>query len=258
MTTNFNNNAIYEFGDKNNKALIFIHGFPFDAKMWKHQADYLSKYFYCISYDVDGLREKGNSAILTMESWVDDLFLLIDKLKLDKPSICGLSMGGYIALRAAERDDTVFSKMILCDTKSSADNDDVKIKRAESIKEIRKNGLNNFLDKMFKTLFAQENLNSKDYDELLKSSQRKDPHGVSGCLLAMAARTDTTDYLLKSDLPFLVLCGDDDKITPPDIMKEMSDKISSGKFVLVPNAGHLSPVENPSFVNEKIKDFLNG
>ena len=73
----------------------------------------------------------------------------------------------------------------------------------------------------------------------------------------MAGRTDTTSYLQSIFIPTLVICGEEDKLTPPDVMKSMSDKIKDSKFVTIDGAGHISPVEAPKEVNKAIDNFLN-
>lgn len=73
----------------------------------------------------------------------------------------------------------------------------------------------------------------------------------------MAGRTDTSEYLSKIAIPVLVLCGEEDNLTTPDVMMGMSDKIHNSEFYTIPKAGHLSPVENPDAVNKRIENFLN-
>jgi 3-oxoadipate enol-lactonase len=83
-----------------------------------------------------------------------------------------------------------------------------------------------------------------------------DPVGVKGCLLAMLSRTDTTSYLSQIKIPTLIICGADDKLTPPEVMKLTAEKITNSEFVIVPEAGHMTPIENPKFVNKVIIKFL--
>ena len=251
--------AIFSKGDSSNQPIIFIHGFPFDLSMWKQQVKTLSSDFYCITYDIRGL---GSSLVgdgqFTLEMFVDDLFGVIEELKLNKPVLCGLSMGGYIALRAIERDEIKFRALILCDTKSSADNDETRLKRAAGIKKINTEGVQKYVSEFIPNCFAEESIEKlgSEYRSILENSMKYHPAGIKGCLIAMTGRTDTTSYLSKIKIPVLLLCGEKDKLTPPDVMKEMTDKITNSEFHIVPGAGHISPVENPEFLNEKIFGFL--
>ncbi len=254
-----NNFVTYQLGESKNQAIIFIHGFPFDHKMWDFQTNYFQKLHYCISYDIRGLGQSpAGDGQYTIEGLVDDLFELIETHKLNKPVLCGLSMGGYIALRAVERDENKFSRIILCDTKAEADSNEGKISRAKAIKEISVNGGGKFADNFVRKCFSDEFMKNKkkEFEEILIRAKNSNSVGLKGCLLAMAARTDTTGYLSKIKVPVLLICGEQDKLTPPEIMKSMNEKIINSEFAIVPGAGHVSAVENPEFFNTEAEKFL--
>ena len=75
-------------------------------------------------------------------------------------------------------------------------------------------------------------------------------------MLAMLSRSDTTAGLGKIIVPTLLICGEQDALTPPGIMKDMFHKINDAEFVEIPKAGHMTPIENPLLVNKLIRDFL--
>jgi pimeloyl-ACP methyl ester carboxylesterase len=193
-----------------------------------------------------------------MESFVDDLERIIDELKLDKPVLCGLSMGGYIGLRALERMENKFSAVILCDTRSDADGNEGKLKRAAAIKRINTEGLEpftkNFVTNCYGDHYKQNH--KEEFEKRIAKSSAFDPIGVKGSLLAMLGRNDTTEYLSKIKIPALVICGENDALTPPPVMKALSEKINGAGFVVIKNSGHMSPIENQKEVNEAIKSFL--
>jgi len=255
-----NNLAIYQDGKDNKKPIIFIHGFPFDHFTWYKQVNFLKSTYHCITYDIRGLGESpaGNGQF-TMELFVDDLFSIINDLNLEKPVICGLSMGGYIALRAVEREQGKFGGIILCDTKSEADSNEGKLGRAAAIKNVDKNGARGFVEGFIPKCFTEKfiTLNKKEYEEILDRYITSDPVGIKGCLLAMAGRTDTTNFLPKINIPALLICGGEDRITPPDVMMAMAGKIPGSKFLIIPEAAHLSTFENEKPVNLSISDFLD-
>ncbi|MHB8578319.1 MAG: alpha/beta fold hydrolase [Ignavibacteriaceae bacterium] len=252
------NLAIYTSGDNRNIPIIFVHGFPYDHEMWNMQVMAMSSKFFCVTYDIRGLGSSpAGDGQFTMESFVDDLENILFELNLNKPVLCGLSMGGYISLRAIERMEEKFSALILCDTKSEADSNEAKLKRAEGVKQINSEGLELFVKGTVPNTFTFDSIkNSNTYQEILGRSLRSNPLGVKGCLLAMSGRTDTTVYLSQIKIPTLVICGEEDKLSPPASMKDMANKINGAEYVLVPKAAHMSPVENPNFVNKTIEDFI--
>lgn len=246
-------------GNNNNKPIIFVHGFPYDSTMWQSQIDLLKEKYFCVAYDIRGLGESpAGQGQFTMESFVDDLETIINELKLEKPILCGLSMGGYIALRAVEKFEDKFSAIIFCDTRADADGNEGKLKRAAAIKRINSEGLapftKDFVTNCFGENFKQNNKN--EFENRITKSTAFNPVGVKGSLLAMMGRNDTTEYLSKIKIPALIFCGEFDALTPPSVMKPMAEKIKDSDFVLITSSGHMSPIENPKEVNEAIIKFL--
>jgi pimeloyl-ACP methyl ester carboxylesterase len=251
--------VIFEHGNPQNPAIVFVHGFPYDHRMWDKVIAELEDNYYCISYDIRGLgmSDPGDGQF-TIEMFADDLAYVLDKLNLQKPVLCGLSMGGYISLRAVEREEEKFGGLILCDTKANADPDEVKLKRAMNVKRINDEGVQKFAADFVPTTFAPESIEKlgDEYIQVLGRAMNLNAAGVKGCLIAMAARTDTSAYLPEIKIPVMILCGENDKLSTPDAMREMADKINDAEFHIVPEAGHMTPVENPAAVAERIKTFL--
>lgn len=259
MHITINGLSVHDLGNSEKQTVILIHGFPFDYTMWNSQIRALQKDYNIIAYDIRGL---GKSYVgdgqYTMEFFVDDLFSLMYEMNLDKPVLCGLSMGGYIALRAVERDQSRFNGLILLDTKSDADDDAGRVKRSEAINTINTDGIDKFVDGLIPNLFADESLENMKatVENITNICKSQNPTGVKGSLLAMACRTNTTKFLKKIEIPTLVMGGSFDKLTPPPVMRDMADKIKDSEYAIVPRAGHLSPIENPSYVNDMICGFL--
>jgi pimeloyl-ACP methyl ester carboxylesterase len=213
-----------------------------------------------ITYD---LRGHGQSDIgdgqYTIELFVDDLMALLDYLKITKTILCGFSMGGYIALRAIERDPDHFNALVLCDTMSTADSNQAKIRRANSIKLVKKEGVGRFAEGFMKAVFAQETFAAKPdiIDEIRRTILSNSPLGICGALLAMAGRTDTTEALSKINVPTLILVGEHDAVTPPGAAKSMHDRIPNSKLYPIEDAGHMSNLENPIKFNKHLTKFLN-
>lgn len=251
--------SVNTFGNNKNQSIILIHGFPYDHSMWEDQINVLKENYFCIAYDVRGL---GESAVgdgqYTMEAYVDDLFSIINGMQLKKPILCGLSMGGYISLRAVEKSQDLFSGLILCDTKSEADDDAAKLKRAAGITQIDSGDFIKFVDSFVTNCFAEEAPAEIEeiFQNTLSKSHKHNPVGVKGAIIAIMSRTDTTSFLPKIKLPTLVLCGSFDKLTPPTVMRTIAEKIPDSEFAIIPRSGHMTPLENPMSVNDLIAGFL--
>jgi pimeloyl-ACP methyl ester carboxylesterase len=250
---------VIEFGENNQFSIIFIHAFPLCNRMWDKQAEALQDKYRVIVYDLRsfGYSELGDGHF-TIDSHVSDLISIIDSLKLEKPVVCGLSMGGYITLRALELYQSKFKGEILCDTKAEADNNPTKIARAEQMKMVKNGQREQFTENFIKAAVSEANLTEKpELVELLKKliSWQKN-EAITGALLTLAARTDTTDSLEKLDIKTLIIAGKDDKLTPPEFSKIIYGKTKNSDLKIISNSGHLSNLENPAEFNAAILDFL--
>ena len=254
-----NNLAVYTSGNIQNQAILFVHGFPYDHNMWNKQVEYLSANYFCVTYDIRGLgaSEVGDGQY-TMEKYAEDLFAIITEIGLQKPFLCGLSMGGYLSFRAIEIDQNAFKGVIFCDTKPNSDSDEIKLIRANKIKQINESGLGSFVESFVPTCFSDNYMSNfaENYNIVKTRCKANSPIGVKGALIAMLSRGDSTPFLSKIQIPTLHLCGEFDSLTPPTSMKETAEKIPNAKFYVIPNSGHMSPIENPSFVNSAIENFV--
>ncbi len=246
-------------GTDNGLPVVFIHGFPFNHHMWEPQLKALPHRYRTVAYDVRG---HGDSDVgtgqYTVELFVDDLLGLLDHLVIDRAVVCGLSMGGYIALRAVEHYPGRFRGLVLCDTRSEADTDEAKIKRAGTIAAVRSRGVPAFAEEFVKLVLAPRTLtaNAPVVQKVKDMITANDPLGICGTLLALAARTDTTPALPSMNLPALVLVGEHDILTPPTDAQAMDQALPQANLHVIPNAGHMSNLENPAAFNERLLAFL--
>jgi 3-oxoadipate enol-lactonase len=246
-------------GNPSQDAIVFIHGFPFSHEMWNQQIDLLKKDYRVIAYDLRGHGRSGvGDGQYAFEFFVDDLIGLLDHLKIGKAVLCGLSIGGYIALRAVERNPERVKGLILCDTQSGPDSNEAKLRRAATIKAVKTDGVNVYAEGLVKALFTPVSFTTKaDVVERIKETVRSTSSvGICGTLLALAGRTDTTPSLPSIKIPVCILVGEHDPITPPRLSEEMHGKIPNSEFHVVLNAAHLSNLENPNAFNKHLLDFL--
>ncbi|HUL44151.1 MAG TPA: alpha/beta fold hydrolase [Bacteroidota bacterium] len=246
-------------GPRAGVPVVLIHGFPFSKEMWKPQTDILSKDYYVITYDIrgHGASDVGDGQY-SIELFVDDLFALLDHLKIGQVVAVGLSMGGYIALRAIEREPARFRGLVLCDTKSEADNNDGKVRRMEQVRNIKAHGLGSFVEPFLSSVFHPTTFQEKpDAVEAIRSSILKShPLAVSGTAIALAARTDTTSSLYTITVPTLIMVGKYDQLAPPSAANAMKEKIPNAVLHLINQAGHMSNLENPGEFNKYLLEFL--
>ncbi len=248
-----------EQGPPDGLPVVFIHGFPFSHRLWDPQLETLPDRFRGVAYDVrgHGASDVGDGQY-SVEFFVDDLLGLLDHLAIDQAVVCGLSMGGYIALRALERHPDRFQGLVLCDTRSTADPDQTKVERARTIRAVKTGGVEPFAEEFVKAVFAPATLkaNPPTVKLIRDIIAATDPLAIGGTLLALAARTDTTPALSRITLPTLILVGQHDALTPVANSEAMAALLPRAELHIIPGAGHVSNLENPTVFNEHLLTFL--
>ncbi|MDI6767587.1 MAG: alpha/beta fold hydrolase [Bacteroidota bacterium] len=246
-------------GPKTGLPIVFIHGFPFGKEMWKPQVEALKQDYIVVTYDLrgHGASDVGNGQY-TIEYCVDDLMGLIDALKLQQVIVVGSSMGGYIALRAYERHSDRFKGLVLCNTRSDDDTNDVKIKRALQARNVKIYGMRKFANKYLPAIFYEKILfKNPDVVKMIRGIiEKTSPNAAAGMLIALAARTNSTPSLSKIEVPTLIMVGQFDEMTPPSASIAMKEKIQNAELHILPDAAHMSNLENPEEFNKHLINFL--
>ncbi len=239
--------------------VIFLHAFPVAHEMWQHQVEALSDQVEVYAVDLPGF---GSSPTLredaSIGAYAKAVTGFMDNQKIEKAYFCGCSMGGYIAFELWRTAWERCAGLILCNTRAEADTEQTKKARMESIETVRSEGLNPIAEGMIGKVFCETTLKEKnDVVEAVRHSiLENSPIGVIHALQAMAARPDYVEDLESISVPTLVIVGEDDKVTPMTAAKRMADRIPNAELVVIPEAGHYSPLENPEAVSEAVKAFL--
>lgn len=259
ITLNNNTIAYRDNLLKDALPVVFIHGFPFNMDMWNEQVDELRNEYRTIVYDVRGHGESGLSdGQYNIELFVEDLMSLIDYLKLEKIILCGLSLGGYIALRAIEKYPNRFKGIVLCNTQCQDDSNEVKIKRFATIKKLKTAGMYGFEDDFVKSVFSEKSLvEKKEAVKMIRSCiESNTVTGICGTLLALASRTNSCGVLPKINVPALIIGGDQDRIISPSQLQIMHNNINDSEMHVIRDTAHLTNLENPMAFNIILKKFL--
>jgi pimeloyl-ACP methyl ester carboxylesterase len=240
-------------------TIIFLHGFPFNKSMWDTQIETFKDQFRVIAYDIRGHGDsEAGTENFSIEKFTDDLLALMHALEIEKPILCGLSMGGYIVLNAVVRYPKLFSAIVLCDTQCMADNTETRGKRMEAIHSINTEGVEKYTEGSIKNLFAPQSFSEKKQEiaairaMMLQTSKQS----LSYTLFALSERKGTCSKLQDIEIPVLILVGKEDKITPPSVSILMHEKIQGSLLKIIENAGHLSNLENPQEFNTQLDRFV--
>lgn len=238
-------------------VLLFVHGFPLDRTMWIDQLAGLAKIRRCVAVDLrgHGLSEDPNPGGYSMDLFADDLAATLDELGAEKADVCGLSMGGYVALAFWRRHPDRVRSLVLCCTKAEADSAEGKAGRDALAELVREKGTEALFEALLGKMFRK--VPSEDVVARCRRMITSVPPEVATAdLEAMRDRPDSVGTLSTISVPALWIAAEEDVIMPLDAARATAGKIPTGSFVEVPVAGHMAPMENPEAVNAALRDFL--
>ncbi|MBX3393922.1 MAG: alpha/beta fold hydrolase [Phycisphaerae bacterium] len=238
--------------------VLLVHGFPLSSALWQSVISPLAKRHWVIAPDLRGMGQSEATADASMETYADDLSGLLDGLGSKEPvALVGLSMGGYIAFEFFRRNRDRVRAMVLADTRAEADTPEAAKARLETAEKVLREGSGVVVDAMTPKLFAKSASKAlvEQWRAIMLATK---PMGVAAALRAMSARADSTNTLPEIRVPALVLVGEEDAITPPATARTMHAGIAGSQIKLIPDCGHMSPVEKPEQFARICGEFLHG
>jgi 3-oxoadipate enol-lactonase len=236
-------------------ALVFLHAFPLDSSMWRAQVELFSYRYRVITPDILGFGTSQPPRPWTMSQMGDEVLRLLDQLGIEKCTLAGLSMGGYIALPLALAHPDRVNRLVLAHTRARADLETERTARNGMIEELKSSGIESLPGKMLPRLLgpnAGEEVKSTVRALIEKTSPEADLHAVT----AMRDRVDQTPHLARLRCRTLVIAGSGDAILRVEDCQAMAQAIPSSEFVVIPNTGHLSNLEDPEAFNITLDRFL--
>ncbi len=233
---------------------ILVHGFPLDSTLWLDQLEGLADVRRVVAVDLRGSGRSGpvTGESNTMELHASDLDHLCDHLGAETVDLAGMSMGGYVALAFAELFGHRLRSLALLNTKASPDTAEGKQGRDATATKIVAEGRAAVVDGLAGALLGP------DASRTARARFRTMVEGTAyetivASLLGMRDRPDRTHVLSSVGVPSLVLTSEHDPIAPEDDSRAMAAALGDAEFVLVPGAGHMSPMEAPGAVTTALR-----
>ncbi|MDB4932327.1 MAG: alpha/beta hydrolase fold protein [Myxococcaceae bacterium] len=239
---------------------VLLHSFPVDRRMWAAQCAALAADGHrALALDLPGFGGAPRMANdpPSLDGYADAVLAALDALGLDRVTLVGLSLGGYVALRVAARAPGRLAGLVLADTRAAADGPEARAGRVLNLGLVRSRGPSALIEKMLPHLLGA------DAPEAVRAALRgwageQSAGGVSDALLAMRDRGDATPVLATIACPTLLLVGSQDTITPPAEHAAMAAAIAGSRVEVVEGAGHLSNLERPEAFNAALRRWSAG
>ncbi len=247
------------------QTILFLHGFPFDHSMWHDQLQLFGTEYRCLAPDLRGhggtteLGQPRPTDQVTLDLFADDVIALLDQVhpRQHKITVCGLSMGGYIAFALWRKIPQRIGRLILADTKATPDSPDAKARRSAQVQQVKVSGPQAISAGMLDTLLTEANRTNILGMEVRRMIESTSPQGIVNTLHALANRPDSTDTLAAIKVPVLVIVGAEDRLTTLQDAQYMLERLENkAPLAVISRAAHLSPLENPDAFNLAVSNFL--
>jgi pimeloyl-ACP methyl ester carboxylesterase len=231
------------------RPAILLHSFPLSADQWRRQLDDVPSGWRFIAPDLPGLgpAPDDGEAALTIDQHAIHVLALMDHLGIAGAAIVGVSMGGYVALALLRQAADRVTSVVLADTRATADTEEGRAGRDRMMALIERDGLEALGREMLPKLLGATT--HRDRPEVVAEVRRlilaNRADGVRAAVQAMRDRPDSTPLLGTIRCPALILCGEEDTLTPPAASEAMHQAIPGSRLVILPGAGHLSNLEAP-------------
>ena len=205
----------------------------------------------------------GRSAPLIEPPKIDDyadlVLAALDARGIEGVTVVGLSMGGYLAFRLAERLGSRLEGLLLADTRANPDTEEGARLRHELAAKVEEQGVELAAAEFLPKLLGPTSLRLRtDLVDRVRAIIRENlPAGLAAARRAMASRPDSTPLLSRLRCPVLCVAGEEDMLTPPDVARAMAEQVPGGRWMIIPRAGHLTNLEAPEEFNRALVELVD-
>ena len=241
-----------EAGTGEEVPIIFLHGVGSDKSAWRPQLEYFGKKRRAVAFDYPGYGDSDPAPEgTTRDDYASAIISGMHELRIDRAHICGLSLGGVVAIAINHSDAKRCASLILADTFAVHPQGEAIYERAMTASE----NLRSMAEARVDMLLAQPSA-PRVRREVVETMSAIDPQAY--CIGAEAVwLADQRDRAKEIRVPTLVLVGDQDLITPPELSDELAGLVPNARMQVIEDAGHISNLEKPAEFNQAVDQFIS-
>jgi 3-oxoadipate enol-lactonase len=247
-----------DLGEGPGEPLVLLHAFPLNGRMFEPQMRAFSGGRRVVAPDFPGFgRSPRTPAQPDVHYYAEGVRGVLDRLHFGRVVLGGVSMGGYVAFECMRLFPERVSALVLANTRPEPDPEEMREIRNQMALSVAREGVEVLVDLQIERLLAPDSLQ----DEMLVEDVRamileNSPDGAVAALGTMRERPDSRPLLPRINVPTLVIGGEEDGISSPEVMGAMAAEIPDARHVIIPNTAHLSNLEAPEKFDAALGDFL--
>ena len=244
--------GVVESGGGDSTPIIFLHGVGSDKSVWASQLAHFGQQRRAVAFDYPGYGESDPSPDATGDDFAAVILAAMDALDIDSAHVCGLSLGGVIAIALHAADPSRCASLILADSFAVHPDGQAIFDRSDAAS--RTVGMRGLAEARAGALLGTAATPAM-HAEVIDTMSRIDPAAyVIGARAVWLA--DQIDRASAIRVPTLVLVGDEDSITPPALSEQLVSLIPGATIAVIAGAGHLANLEQPTAFNSAVDTFL--
>lgn len=237
--------------------IVFIHGHPFDRRMWRPQLGGLAGQAHLVAPDLPGYGSSpARGETMTMRVLADSVVALLDALGIERTIVVGLSMGGLVAMEIALSRPERISGLVLAATTAASVTPEEAASRRAAAAEMEANGMLKVALEMTGKLFgARARRDPALVSGMFEMMLSAPPAGAAAALRGRAERPDYSSLLPSLAMPVLVVVGDEDAYSTSQVTAELVGSLRSPQVLKLAGVGHLPNLEEPDTFNAALVAF---
>ncbi len=239
--------------------ILLGHSLLCDGRMWDGVVPALSRSYRVINPDFRGHRHSTASAAYSLDDLADDWLAILDREGVERAALCGLSMGGMAAMRLALAQPDRVAGLALIDSNGDRDNFMGRLRFRLMAVLYRHFGLFGMLRrKVLSLMLGRTSLRERPevVERAVELMRTHDRRQLVRAIYALVRRSAIAERLASIRCPSLILVGEEDLSTPVVRSRRLHELIHGSELEVIPEAGHLSALERPTLVAEKVLGFL--
>lgn len=247
------------------ETLVLLHGYLETMYVFNEFVEKLKEKYRVIAIDLPGHGLSDSAPanvrgirINSLEFGAGVVCGVMDKCKVDKATVAGHSMGGYIALQCVKSYPQRFSKLVLLNSHPYPDAPEKAADRQREMTLVEAQKLELLAEASIPKMYYEANLKRLDEKvrETIELCETHDPQGIVASLRGLASRPGMESVMKEAVVPIMLVYGDHDNFISLEKIEQIKKEFPAITYSLIPQTGHNSFIEEPDKVVEAIDKFV--